>query len=748
MVHLPQLIHDLGIILFTAAVVSLVFKKIKQPIVLGYLLAGFLVGPEIKFLPTVQETDAIKIWAELGVIFLLFNLGLEFSFKKLFAVGKGATVTALTEILFMFGLGYLTGQLFGWNPMDSIFLGGILSISSTTIIIRAFEELGLRQKAFVPLVFGVLIVEDLVAILLLVLLSTIAIGQTFEGMELVYSASRLVFFLTIWFLAGIFLIPWILRKIRPLINTEISILLSLSLCLLMVIIATHVGFSPALGAFIMGSLLAETPDGESIEHNLKSIRDLFSAIFFVSVGMLIEIEPIKDHWVAIIVITVVTIVGKIISTTAGALIGGQSLKTSVQSGMSLAQIGEFSFIIATLGLSLKVISPFLYPLAVTVSAITTLTTPYLIKWSDPFYLRIKKQLPEKLQVLMAQKAESHIIEAETLKSKSNFFPLFLNSIIVIALSLIGKNWILPLAKEYFVNARPSIPNLLTLVLTLLFSLPFMLSIFKNNLLTQDRSYPLAEIRNLSYLFLLKSIGRFFLLLFLINFIFAQFISAKITILIMALLTLTLGYLGKTYFLKIYSWVENQFLENLNEKEKILANSQLANSPLLAPWDAHLTWVEVPQNSQVIGKSLFDIKARENFGVGVVLIQRGFEQIIAPSRDEMIYPFDRLYCLGSDADIDAFATFINSKPSLLNDSQQIFTSMSLFDLLLTENSPWINQSIKELRLRQSSQILIVGIERKGERILNPNSDFILQSGDQIWIVGEKNKNLFNHDKSQS
>ena len=372
MIHLPDLIQDLGLILMAAALVTILFKKLKQPVVLGYLIAGFLVGPNFAFLPTVKDHASILIWAEIGVIFMLFGLGLEFSFKKLKKVGKSASITASFEILCMLGCGYLTGQLLGWSKMDSLFLGGILSISSTTIIVRAFDELNLKGRSFVSLVFGVLIVEDLIAILLLVLLSSVAVTQSLSGSELLFSALRLGFFLIIWFLLGIYLLPVLLRNFREHLSDETMLIVSLGLCLMMVVIATQVGFSPALGAFVMGSILAETPKGQRIEQLLLPVKNLFSAIFFVSVGMLINTRILLSHFDIILLIAVVTIAGKFVSSLIGALLSGRSLKSSVQAGMSLAQIGEFSFIIATLGVTLKVTSDFLYPIAVAVCALTPL----------------------------------------------------------------------------------------------------------------------------------------------------------------------------------------------------------------------------------------------------------------------------------------------------------------------------------------------------------------------------------------
>ncbi len=393
MLHLPHLIADLGLILAAAGVTTLIFKKIRQPLVLGYIIAGLLVGPHISLIPTVGSSEDITIWAEIGVIFLLFSLGLEFSFKKLIRVGGSASITAVVEVIGMLGIGYVAGQILGWSTMDSIFLGGILSVSSTTIIIRAFDELGIKTQKFASLVFGVLVIEDLVAIVLLVLLSTLGVSQQFAGEEMLVSVLKLCFFLVLWFLAGIFLLPTFLKYTRGLMNDETLLVVSLGLCLLMVIVATEAGFSPALGAFIMGSILAETTQAERIEHLIKSVKDLFGAVFFVSVGMLIDPEVLWRYGGAVVAISLVTVVGKLVSTSAGALLSGQPLKQSIQAGMSLAQIGEFSFIIATLGLTLNVTSDFLYPIAVAVSALTTFTTPYLIRLSEPLYTHLEKRLP-------------------------------------------------------------------------------------------------------------------------------------------------------------------------------------------------------------------------------------------------------------------------------------------------------------------------------------------------------------------
>lgn len=728
-------------ILLIAGVVTILFKKIGQPVVLGYLIAGFLVGPEVSFFPTVQEKDAIKIWAEIGVIVLLFGLGLEFSFKKLMAVGRGASVTALTEIVFMLALGFLTGQAFGWNSMDSLFLGGILSISSTTIIIRAFDELGLRQRGFVQLVFGVLVVEDLVAILLLVLLSTIAVTHSFEGSQLLLSTAKLGFFLSIWFVAGIFLIPWFLRVIRKFMNEETTLIVSLGLCLLMVTLATHAGFSAALGAFIMGSILAETPDGEKIEHTLKPVRDLFAAIFFVSVGMLIELAPLKGHWGAIIVVTFVTIFGKALSTSIGALIGGQSVRTSVQSGMSLAQIGEFSFIIATLGLSLKVISDFLYPLAVAVSAITTLTTPYLIRASAPFADWLIAKLPPSIRDRASGDVKNQILSEQGSSVQGEIMRLFLNTILVVAVGISTKLWLFPFLEERLGDGW--MPEVISITGSLFAASPFLWAIVNGASLMQARGYRFEDIRDLTTQALFMLGARLLMAHFLLAFLISQFVSALWSFALVATIAIAVSYLGARNFSKIYIWLEKRFLSNLNEKD--VAERRKNGIPQLAPWDAHLSRIQVNPDSVFVARRLSEIGVREKYGVTVAMIERGSRQILAPRRDEFVMAFDRLIVIGTDEQLTRFAAVVEARVSDKETVRMVdenlvasATKYELKSVSLGDHHKWIGKSIRESGIREASDGLVVGLERSGQRILNPDATITLEVGDHVWIVGDPGK----------
>lgn len=389
------LIIDLTLITIYAGITTLLFKKFKQPIVLGYLLAGILAGPYLNFLPTVSDKENLTLWADIGVIFLLFGLGLEFSFKKMINVGKAAMITANANILFMLFLGYTTGLLLGWSTMDSFFLGSMISMSSTTIIIKAFDDLNVKRQKFTDLVFGVLVVEDLVGILMLVLLPTVALGNSIDSTELIISTTKLIFFLVLCFVIGIYLVPTFLKKVEIFLNDEMLLLITISLCFGMVLLATSSGFSSALGAFIMGSILAESSLIHRIEKNIQPLKDFFGAVFFVSVGMMVNPMMFVEFAWPIFLITFIVIAGKVVFSCFGFLVSGQPLKTSILCSFSLAQVGEFAFIIASLGMSIKVLDAKVYPIIVAVSVITTFLTPMMIKAANPFYKSILKIMPER-----------------------------------------------------------------------------------------------------------------------------------------------------------------------------------------------------------------------------------------------------------------------------------------------------------------------------------------------------------------
>ncbi|MFA6236091.1 MAG: cation:proton antiporter [Bacteriovorax sp.] len=737
MTHLPDLIKDLAFILITAAFVSILFKKLRQPVVLGYLIAGFFLGPNFHFYFNVKDTASIAVWAELGVIFLLFGLGLEFSFKKLSRIGKSAGITAIFETSMMFILGYGAGQFFGWRMVDCLFLGGMIAISSTTIIVKAFEELGLKGKDFVHLVFGVLVVEDLIAILFLVILTTFGVGNSFSIQVLFNSIFRLAFFLTIWFLVGIYVIPLLLKKIQNQLSDETMIVVSLGLCLFMVVIATSVGFSAPLGAFIMGSILAETREGKKIENLIAPIQKLFSPIFFVSVGMMISMQSLVTYANEILAISVLIMFGKIFSVFMGALLSGQNIKTSVHAGFSLAQIGEFSFIIAALGLSMKVTSDFLYPIAVAVSAITTFATPYLIRVSYFFNLQIEQKIPpnfravlDRYQIAMSAKGEKGAI---SLLWDAYGVRIVLNVTLVVAISLFFKHIISPYLLRYFVDDW--ILRFFSSVAALFVAAPFFWAIFfgsPDKKITEE----ISSVVKLSNLLLGITVFRIVIGTVLVVFLIGQFteiynaIFATLAIIIIAI------FFFKNIVEIFYKKIENRFIKHLNEKEREEVEKKKIR-PNLAPWDAVLSEYVVSPTSSICGKTLLNSMLKERFNITIALIERGESRIIAPSRDVQLMPYDRLHLIGTETQLALAKEVIEeARSDHKNNEADIYYKLE--SILLSEKSGYINKSIRECGLREKIDGIIVGIERDGKRILSPDSQLVLRTQDLLWVVGDVRK----------
>ncbi|GAA4417864.1 cation:proton antiporter [Nibrella viscosa] len=729
MVHVPHLIRDLALILGAAAVTTLLFKRLKQPLVLGYILAGLLVGPNLPLFPTITDQDTIRIWAEIGVIFLLFNLGLEFSIKKLAQVGGTAALTGIIEISGMMGLGYLTGQVLGWSTMDSIFLGGIVAISSTTIIFRAFDELGVKTQQFAGLVFGILIIEDLVAILLLVLLSTLAVTNQLFSPEMVMAVVKLVFFLVIWFLGGIFLIPSFLRTNRTFMSDETLLVIALALCLGMVILVTNVGFSPALGAFIMGSILAETLFAERIEHLLKPIRDLFGAVFFVSVGMLIDPAMLVRYAGPIALLTVVVILGKALYVTVGALVAGQPLKGALQTGMSLTQIGEFSFIIATLGVSLRVTSEFLYPIAVGVSALTAFTTPYLIRAAGPVSGWLEGRLSKRTRMILS----SYSTGAQTIGSVSDWRLLIraylqnilVNMVVVVGIILLASRGLLPflLREELGRPWAQALTGLVSLVLMLPFLWALALKPVSPPLYThiwnEEKAYrgPLVVLNN----------GRIVLALGLILLYLNQLFSFTLMIGAIVLLLMIWWLIGRRIPF-LYELIEKQFLVNLHARQLQEVARPGRN---LLPWDAHLAYVDVVPESASVGKTLEELAVRERYGVNIVSIERGSITRLVPTRDDRLFPGDKLAVIGTDQQLEQFRTLVEANDTPGDAPGQ---EVSLERIMVDETFPYIGQTIRRSGIRERTQGLIVGIEREGRRLLNPDSSTVFLPGDVVWLAG--------------
>lgn len=725
--HLYPLITDLGLILVTAGVAVLLFKKIKQPLVLGYLIAGFLAGNHFDFFPSVTDMKSVEVWAEIGVIFLLFSLGLEFSFKKLVKVGGTASVTAITQIIVMLFLGYSVGRLMDWEVMDCMFLGVMLSISSTTIIVKTFEELGVKAQKFAGNVIGSLIVQDLLAILMMVLLSTIAVSRQFSGNELIMSVFKLIFFLIIWFVGGIFFIPTLLKRARHLLTDEMMLIISIALCLLMVIFAAKVGFSPALGAFIMGSIIAETTQAEHIEHLVKPVKDLFGAVFFVSVGMLIDPHSLAEHWLPVLVLTIVTIFGQSISSTAGALLSGQPLKQSVQTGMSLSQIGEFSFIIATLGMTLGVTSKFLYPVIVAVSAVTTFTTPFMVRLSAPFSVFLERKMPRKWR----KQIERYSANAQSIKSVSNWqivlraylLQVIIHSVIIVAIILLSGQYILPMVEG------TRFGRLIAAAGTLGAVAPFLWALSLRRVAVEQVRELLAE-RKYRGPIIMMILFRFILALVYIGFLLDNFFSSQ-TAFITFVAAIVLYLIFPKKLNAQYHKIENHFLKNFNARDILKAKRRRSD---LTPWDGHMSFFDIAKESNIAGKTLKELRMREQFGINIAFIKRGDINIKMPSRNERLFPGDEICVIGTDLQLKEFQKYLDQNES--EPAQEVAEDEIVLRQIDLTHEEYIGKSIRQSKLREKTNGLVVGLERHGKRILNPESTEILERDDILWIVGDK------------
>jgi CPA2 family monovalent cation:H+ antiporter-2 len=743
-----NLLKDLALILISAGVFTIISKALKQPLILGYILAGFLVGPHMGLFPTVTSTAEVSEWSEIGIIFLLFALGLEFSFKKLLKVGSSALITAMTQCVGMFILGFMVGEAIGWSNMESIFLGGMLSMSSTTIIIKAYDDLGLKDKPFAPLVFGALVFEDLIAVVLMVLLSTLAVSNKFAGGEMLMGLVKLVFFLILWFLVGIYLIPTLLKKAQKYLNDEILLLVSIGLCFVMVTLATLAGFSAALGAFVMGSILAETLESEHIMQLVKGIKDMFGAIFFVSVGMMVDPNVIVEYWGTILVLTITVMVGILFFSTSGAVLAGQGLDNAVHAGFSLAQLGEFSFIIAGLGVSLGVMRDFIYPVIITVSVITTFTTPYMIKAGTPAFHFLLKKLPsqfvEKINSFSAQDRDNTAAEQNEWKRliKELALRMLLYGVVLIALNL-GSHLFL----DKFLNNRldsltPFVRNLISVVVTIVLMSPFLVGfalsgeqISKSSIkLIKEKRSNLWPVISLALLRILIAMG------FVISVIASHFNLAFWTILLIFISGVAFFFIGRRSISK-FTIVEDRFMANLNEKEqhqRRLAPVTSSVTDKMSRYNVKTDMLTISPDSLYAGKPLKELPFRHKSGVNIVKIVRGSRTIMIPTGSEMVFPYDKLLAVGTKEQLAEFRkdmaedVYVPEKTAADALAPREF---QLESITLKDESWLTGKTLREADMR-SYGCMVISVVSDGQITTNPTPDYRFKSGDLVWLAGEK------------
>lgn len=743
MADIPFLVKDLALILMVAGIVTIIFKKLKQPLVLGYIVAGFLVSPHMPYTMSVIDETDIKTWADIGVIFTLFSLGLDFSFKKIVKMGASPIIATVVIVFAMMMLGISIGHGFGWSKMDCIFLGGMLAMSSTTIIYKAFDDMGLRQQKFAGMVMSVLILEDILAIVMMVMLSAIAGGNNPDGEQMIGSVIKIAFFLVLWFIVGIFAIPLFLRSVRKLINNETLLIVALGLCCGMAVLSTKVGFSSAFGAFVMGSILAETIEAEKIIKLVEPVKNLFGAIFFVSVGMLVDPKILIEYAIPILALVGSILIGQAIFGTFGFTLGGESLKSAMRCGFSMAQIGEFSFIIASLGLSLGVISNYLYPVVVAVSVITTFLTPYMIRLATPTYQVMEKHLPKRLINILNHFAMSHPSTTQQSKWKSLLRQMLINtvaySILTAAVIALMFTFVLPFTRSLFPGWKLHwYANAITGILTLVLIAPFLRAIVmkKNHSNEWKRLWVESSINRIPLLFTI--VVRFVIALAFIFYIcnyLTRFTNALMIIIGIAVVSLMIA---SRWTKKRSIKMERLFIHNLRSRD-IMAQVNGEKKPLyeghLLDRDIHISDFDVPEDSSWGGKTLKELHLRERFGVDMSSIMRGSQRLNIPNGDTVIFPGDKLQVIGNDDQLQKFATALST--DLIPEDLEIEKrEMKLRQLIISGKSEFCGKSLLESGIRDKYNCMVVGLEEGQENLTKIAPTRTFEKGDILWIVGEE------------
>ena len=748
MSELPVLIEDLALILTVAGVVTLVFKRLKQPLVLGYIVAGFLVSPHMPYTASVADMSSIHLWADIGVMFLLFSLGLDFSFKKILKMGASPVISVTSIIFFMSMLGMATGHLFGWSRMDCIFLGGMLAMSSTTIIYKAFDDLGLRQQQFAGLVMSVLILEDILAIVMMVMLSAIAGGTGASGGQMLASVLKIVFFLVLWLVVGIFAVPLFLKAVRRLINDEVMLVVALGMCCAMAVFSSKVGFSSAFGAFIMGSILAETIEAERIEHLVEPVKNLFGAIFFVSVGMLVDPQILKDYALPIAVLVLTIIAGQALLGTLSFMLGGESLKSAMRCGFAMAQIGEFSFIIASLGLSLGVISDFLYPVVVAVSVITTFLTPYMIRLATPVYNIVERRLPKKVIQALNHLSTSHPESTEHSLWRTLLMQMGWNtmvySILTIATIAVMTMFVEPFVQRVLpgeitlFSVTLQLPAIVTGLATLMLMSPFLRAmVMKKNRSEEFRTLWAESNRNrLPLLFTI--LVRFVLAVAFVFSVVSHLAHFRPAVVIMVGVAVILAIIFSRKIKKRSIFMERLFINNLRSRD---INAQLHGDkhPLyearLLDRDVHIADFKVPEESLWTGQTLKQLELGRKYGVHVSSILRGTRRLNIPDGDTLIFPLDKLQVIGSDSQLDKMRRAMEKE---VMDEEQATENreMKLRQLIIADDSPFVGKTLQESAIRSKYGCMVVGLEEGKENLSPVSPQYRFQKGDIIWVVGEQ------------
>lgn len=733
-------VKDLAIILISAGIFTIICRALKQPSILGYILAGFIISPNLGWFG-VSSAESVHQWSDIGIIFMMFGLGLEFSFKKLLAVGSRALMTAGSKFLGVFVTGFILGQAMSWTVMESIFLAGLLSMSSTVVVIKSYGEMGLMKKPYAGIVFGTLVVEDLIAILLMVLLSTMAISNQFSGGEMLVNLAKLLFFLILWFVVGIYVIPTLLKKTKKYINDEILLIVSLGLCFGMVSLATASGFSSALGAFMMGSILSETLENERINKLISPIKDLFGAVFFVSVGMMISPDVIAGHWGVILILAAVVVITHIVFSAVGVILCGGNFDNAIHTGFSLAQLGEFGFIIASVGVGLGVMRGFIYPVIIAVSVITIFTTPYYIKLSDPVYHFLQKKLPRNI---LSRIDHPEQISGSSSDERSDWKTILtgwltrilIYGVILTALMIVCSKVLDPLVAKFLPSIGKTWISMLSLGLTLILMSPFLygIAIASNNERLAEKQLLEKKTGNMWPLLGL-TLSKIFIAIGFVMAVISRHIHLAGWV---AVLIVFFGFvffvMAKHYFKK-YDTFEKRFISNLNYKEEAERRRAPVTNAVrgkMKGYDVHLEELVLSPDSSFAGRALKDLPLRSLSGANIIKITRGSRSFVIPGGGTRLYPNDRILAVGTTKQISALRSMmedsVKTYPRSAEDSD-----FQVVPTVLKEDSFLVGKTLGELNLRESG-CMIISVLHDGDFLTNPRPDTVFGPGDTVWLAG--------------
>jgi monovalent cation:H+ antiporter-2, CPA2 family len=751
MPHLNVFIADLALITAVAAVVTILFGKLKLPVVLGYIIAGFLISPNVRWLPTVVEVNNIETWANIGIVFLMFALGLEFGFRKIATVGISAVITALTVMSGMVLVGYMVGIGLGWNQIDSIFLGGMISVSSTMVIKKISDGYKLGQKKYAVLILGTLVIEDIFAVFMMILLTALAVSKDTSGTDMFFQIGSLLLFLVFWLAVGIYLIPSFLKKTQRFQNDESLLIITLAICFGMVMIFTYMGFSEALGAFVAGSILAGTVAVDRIEKLIRPLKDLFGAIFFISVGMMVSPEMFITYIGPILLITVVIIVGQMLFTILGILLSGQNMRTAVCGGFCMVQIGEFSFIIASMGRDLAVTSDYLFPIIVCASVISILFTPLFIANGERFADFLEPRLPRRFMAALKRYSNQRESVNAFDEDWKKFFEIFLARVFICSGGLLliyvaGVRWVDPFIAKYMDS---SLAGIATTFLTVMLMIPVI------SILWSRRGHLYAKLwlknrGNRLPLMALHGVRIIIALAFLVL-TFSSLLDLPIWLLL-PLAALIVFLTIRSDFLKGQSIkIEARFIANFNEKllHHLMEERRVIDDEHWLGDQVSVVEFTVADTGKY--RTINELYDSRVLNLLTVKIIRKNRHILMPDLHQPLRDGDVIHVIGSKTHLDAYMFHLKSEDNLILTHEhrstlkeytygQVFKDIDPKDQIICsaiqtqKDSAFAKKSIKTSGFRRRYQGSIIAIERGSLPIIAPRVNTIIEPGDVLWVVG--------------